>query len=324
MSATTDSGETNPPAPVSIWAERYQTSQQTGEPLNSYSASSRLEGKFLDSGLRQTTSIVVTNVTFTETWRAAITRGDVLAVQRNKHAKSGIRSACLVDPFLDCSNMGLSALLLQTMEALAYCHNTLGSIPTVMWRNCFAGCSRDPSFNSWSWYFEPINPGVELRARKVACIANISPESGAPVWLSASFRSRKLAGYSDHDLITNETRQAAHDIIRRFIKPSREITRIVEELYARHLHGYNLLGIHVRGTDHISETKDFTLPTIKMWIEEARQILASIPTPSKIFIAADNSEVLEAFKKEFGEKKVRPFHFPFQKVAFSQTFQRNM
>ena len=301
MSVTTDV-KTNPPR-GSIRIERYQTSQQTGEPLNSYSAT-RLKGKFLDSRIRQTTSIVVTNVTFSKSWMPAIMRGDVMAVQLNKHAKSGIRSACLVDPFLECANMGLSALLLQTMEALAYCHNTLGSIPTVMWRNCLAGCSRDPNFNSWSWYFEPINPGVELRSRKVACIANVSPEAGAPTWLSASFRSRKLAGYSDHDLITNETRQAAHDIIRRFIKPSREITRIVEELYARHLHGYNLLGIHVRGTDHFMETKDFTLPTIKMWIEESRQILASIPTPSKIFIAADNFEVLKAFKNEFGGKKV--------------------
>ena len=99
----------------------------------------------------------------------------------------------------------------------------------------------------------------------------------------------------------------------------------MEESYARHLHGYNLLGIHVRGTDHFLETKDFTLPTIKMWIEEARQILALMPTPSKIFIAADNSEVLEAFKKGFGEKKVSStLSLPISKSTILPNFSKEI
>ena len=233
---------------------------------------------------------------------------EVISTKTNNKTTSEKLSACIAEPFLDCHNIGIGALLLTTLEQLAYCE-ALGSTPTVMWRNCQAVCSADPYVNSWEWYFEPVNHGVESVARKLVCVVSFSDDyqpgiAGVPDWLGASFRSRELPGYDDSVLITSETRHLVHDVIHRYVKPRKNITRVVQELYKKHLFGKHLLGVHVRGTDHYLESKGQKLPSIKMWLKEAKLILDSLPPPSKIFIASDNSEVLLAFLKEFGRHKV--------------------
>ena len=218
---------------------------------------------------------------------------------------ASVRSACVVEPLLECQNIGFAALLLRTLELLAYCHHVLQSAPTVKWRNCHAVCSPDPQFNSWGWYFQPVHPQLEFKASKVACVALVSVEVSGRVWMGASFRKRGLSEFDDNALITSETRRDANDIIRRYVKPNENTTRIVDDFYASNLRGASLLGVHVRGTDHVSEARGHALPSLQLWIREARSILATMPTPSKIFVAGDNDEALVAFQEAFGKNKVR-------------------
>lgn len=74
--------------------------------------------------------------------------------------------------------------------------------------------------------------------------------------------------------------------------------------YQKYLAGFNVLGIHVRGTDHWLETSEQTLPSLMSWIKKAQSILVTLPRPRKIFIASDNHEVIKKFVTYFGKETV--------------------
>ena len=237
--------------------------------------------------------------------------GHFLAATMTNHDRlSTGTSACVVDPAItDCSNMGLAAFLLETLDHIMLC-SVLGSKnPVVFWRACHSVCSRNPRVNSWEWYFEPVNSGLEGQAERVLCplyggdILQIIPD--VKRILNNSFKNRTgVEGFRQSVIITTQERFRINKLIQQYVKPNSRITEKVRKFYHRHLAGYNVLGVHVRGTDHWIETREQRLPPLMSWVKSAKTIFETLPRPRKIFIASDNDEVIIKFVTFFGKGKV--------------------
>ena len=85
-------------------------------------------------------------------------------------------------------------------------------------------------------------------------------------------------------------------------KVTPKIQLMVDHFYSQHLSNYNVLAVHIRGTDHYLETDERKLPLLTAWIHNAKSLLKSVPSPNKIFIASDNAESIRRFVQEFGDK----------------------
>ena len=238
--------------------------------------------------------------------------GNVYATRINREQALTEVTACVVDPALiECEGVGIAAFLLSTLDFIFLCNVIGNTTPTVVWRNCFSGCSKDPRVNSWKWYFEPVNQGIETKAKKVICplskeakISEIQPDL-RPVF-DNSFRDRSnVEGYRHSTIITLQERLRVNHWLKRFVRPNTRIKQKVDDFFKRHLAGNTLLGVHVRGTDHGMEAREGRLPALSHWINNAASIFQKLQKPRKIFIASDNAEVITEFLNHFGQDEVR-------------------
>ncbi|XP_015757335.1 PREDICTED: uncharacterized protein LOC107336784 [Acropora digitifera] len=110
--------------------------------------------------------------------------------------------------------------------------------------------------------------------------------------------------YEHSTIITDRKRKQVNKLINQYVTPNSRIKEKVRVFYDRHLAGFNLLGVHVRGTDHWMETPEQKLPPLLSWVNKAAEILETLPHPRKVFIASDNDEVIELFVEFFGKEKV--------------------
>ena len=221
-------------------------------------------------------------------------------------------TACVVDPAVtECSNIGFAAFLLITLDHIVLCRVLGSDQPVVFWRGCFSVCSRDRAVNSWNWYFEPVNPGLEVQVERVLCplLSDINEDKAVPAELTQilnnSFKNRSnVEGFQKGHIITTEERMRTNKLIKQFVKPNSIIKQKVKTFYLRYLAGFTVLGVHVRGTDHWIETVEKRLPPLMDWVKSAQIILETLPRPRKIFIASDNEEIISSFLAFFGNETV--------------------
>ena len=230
-----------------------------------------------------------------------------LAATRKNRGKTTDSATCVVDPGVtECGNAGFAAFLLYTLDHILFCRALGINRPTVFWRACRSGCSKDPRVNSWDWYFEPVNRGLELEVENVFCI--LRPD-GAPLdvrtTIDNSFKKRTgIEGFEFGGVITTQERLRVDKLIHQYAVPNSRIKEKVEMFYQQYLAGFNVLGVHVRGTDHWMETSEKRLPSLMSWVKKAQSILETLPQPRKIFIASDNNEVVKKFVIFFGKETV--------------------
>ena len=264
-----------------------------------------------------------------------ISRSDYLIAARvNNYNESNEdhSSGCVSEvSILDCGNMGLAALLLATLDHLVFC-SLHTATPTVMWKNCGSLCSNN-SLNSWEWYFEPVNPGIEKQASKVICLAGTVSHHSFPVanerlfkswWrtqdildrtkhfqftpkpiLSLSFQKREVTGFENFGTISTDVRHWVNALLKKYIRVKKSITEEVDVMYNDHMLGYSILGVHIRGTDHWVEREQQNLVPLRAWVKKAKKIFESLEKPRKIFVASDNNEAIKYFLKIFGKNTVR-------------------
>ena len=249
--------------------------------------------------------------------------GSLVATRKNRGKASG-SVVCVVDPAItDCQGKGFAAFLLYTLDSILLCRALGISRPTVFWRACNSVCSRDPKVNSWDWYFEPVNGGLETEVENVLCplragddFERLFKKTAAPFDLKPiidnSFKNRNdVEVYEDSKIITTQERLRVNTLIHQYVKPNSRVKKKVEIFYQQYLAGFNVLGVHVRGTDHWMETSEKRLPPLMSWVKKAQSILETLPRPRKIFIASDNDEVIKKFVIYFGKQKVSFFRFSF-------------
>ena len=239
---------------------------------------------------------------------------------------------CVSEPtVLECQEAGFAALLLATLDHVAYCHTLGVRKVTIQWKNCESSCTRDPHTNSWPAFFEPLNAGTELSADKVLCLGGIivgrvlARESARSLTrlsaqqikqlnivsrqsslLDVGFRKRRsLPGYEEGAIITSELRKWAYTLITEHFRPQKSILTRVNKFYTDNMRGFSILGVHVRATDHSAEIEDHTLPTMEKWIHDAEALFEKLREPKRIFLASDNYEIIVRFGEHFGKNKVR-------------------
>ena len=170
--------------------------------------------------------------------------------------------------------------------------------------------------NSWGWYFEPVNGGLENEVENVFCLLRAGNDikrffnkTAAPFDLRTimdnSFKNRNdVEGYEDSQIITTQERLRVNTLIHQYVKPNSRVKKKVEMFYQQYLAGFTVLGVQVRGTDHWMETSEKRLPSLMSWVKKAQSILETLPRPRKIFIASDNNEVIKKFVIYFGTEMV--------------------
>ena len=278
--------------------------------LLNYHQSVSPEGKIRQDPVISTseTSGINTLLLTAEDLKNALVKSDgFLAATRKNRGKTTGSAVCVVDPGItECGNAGFAAFLLYTLDHILFCRALGIYQPTVFWRACNSGCSIDLSVNSWEWYFEPVNRGLELKVEHVFCI--LRPD-GAPVdvrtTIDNSFKKRTgVTGFEDGGVITTQERLRVNKLIHQYVEPNSRIKEKVEMFYQQYLAGFNVLGVHVRGTDHWTETSEKRLPSLMSWVKKAQSILETLPRPRKIYIASDNHEVIKEFVTHFGRELV--------------------
>ena len=175
--------------------------------------------------------------------------GFLAATKTNRGQISTGSSGCVVDPAIrDCTGMGFSAFLLRTLDHIRLCHALGIDSVTVLWRACNSVCSWDPRVNSWEWYFEPVNRGLETQVERVVCpvdegdMFRIIP--GLNPTLENSFKDRTgVEGYEDSKIISVQERMSVNNVIQQYVKPNARITEKVRTFYHQHLAGYTVLGV---------------------------------------------------------------------------------
>ena len=233
--------------------------------------------------------------------------GFFAAVKANRGKTAG-SSVCIVDPAMaECGGSGFAAFLLYTLDYIIFCRALGINTATVYWRACNSVCSKDPTVNSWDWYFEPLNHGLESKVENVFCLLRLDgpPSVDVGAIIDNSFKNRTdVDGFQEGKLITTQERMRVNKLIQQYVKPNSRINEKVKMFYERYLAGFTVLGVHVRGTDHWMETSEKTLPSLMSWVKKAQTILETLPRPKKIFIASDNNEVLKKFVAYFGKETV--------------------
>ena len=257
--------------------------------------------------------------TYEDLKKASINSGAFLATMSKNLGKTSGSAVCVVDPAIaDCGGMGFAAFLLYTLDQIIFCRALGINQPTVLWRACNSVCSQDPKVNSWNWYFEPVNHGLESKVEKVLCLLkiddiradrldNLKKTSDVDITsiLDNSFRDRTdVKGYEKSKIITTHERIRVNELISQHVKPNSRIREKVMMFHRRYLEGFTVLGVQVRGTDHWRETSEQRLPSLMSWVKRAQEILETLPRPRKIFIASDNNEIIEKFVNVFGVKTV--------------------
>ncbi|XP_078382374.1 uncharacterized protein LOC144665072 [Oculina patagonica] len=239
---------------------------------------------------------------------AFIKSNGFLAAMRKNRGKTTGSAVCVVDPAIaECGGSGFASFLLYTLDHIILCRALGINRATVFWRACNSVCSRDPTVNSWDWYFEPVNRGLESKVENVFCPLRLDGPAYVDVGtiIDNSFKNRTdVDGFENARIITTQERMRVNKLIQQYVKPNSRIKEKVRMFYHRYLVGFTVLGVHVRGTDHWMETSERRLPSLMSWVKRARSILKTLPRPRKIFIASDNKEVIKKFLAYFGKETV--------------------
>ena len=255
-----------------------------------------------------------------------------ISESKSKGKDRNIQLVCVSEPSLvNCyeqGTAGFASSLIMTLDHLRLCHLNNGTM-SIHWRNCFGVCKPNPMIDSFPYYFEPLCPGCENKAKVLLYLGTsvidyhrigledlpikskkilsrvLSRRIFKPV-LDFSFRPREglSSMYSSTDIITSQLRYEINFIMKKYLKVNSDIASKVATLYSKFMKGFNMLGIHVRGTDHWMESANRELPPLDKWVDTAKIIFQDLDEPKRIFLATDNQETISKFTDYFGKKMV--------------------
>ena len=170
----------------------------------------------------------------------------------------------------------------------------------------------------WEYYFEPLDPDypaarIPERVKAHICANRPSPYqvgylAGEQAFVSSHFGDHPLLKglalripyqWDDPDA---RLRRETKKIFKNFVRPRSYIRQKVEDFFATHLAGHDVIGVHARGTDATSlqEVRAFRQGSLVLsrYRREVERLLQA-RTSAKIFVATDDesslSELAEAF-----------------------------
>lgn len=178
---------------------------------------------------------------------------------------------------IGCMPLGLFANFGMVLSNLAWCVRN-NALPVVLWtEHClyYTGNEYNGSLNAWEYYFQPLSQasykGETVHTQYVA------PDNS---WINITFQP--------HNQPTKAERKKIYEtLIKPFIKLNPLVQEKVDSFFDARMRGRHTIGIHLRGTDKIKETKLVDPLTI---LQEAQRHAGP---HSQFFIATDEEALLE-------------------------------
>lgn len=175
----------------------------------------------------------------------------------------------------------------------------------------------------WEYYFEPVVKEYPVAAipEHIRQLIATKPPIIGDVGYAADENTFVCAQYGDHPLIegkalpipylnddpNQELREKASRIIERFIRPRNYLAEKVETFFDSHMRGYELIGVHVRGTDAVSlqEERHYRCGSLVLsrYADTVRNLLETRGT-ARIFVATDDESSLDFFQENFGDRVI--------------------
>ena len=178
-------------------------------------------------------------------------------------------------------------------------------------------------YSVWEYYFEPLVPKHSAESIPPELLERIqnNPPSHTTKGYSIDPETFVSNHFGDHPKLKhkalqipykwkdpdNEIRLEACAIIQQYVRPRTYILEKVEEFYKANFEGYTIIGVHIRGTDAISEkqTGPFRkgMLSLNNYVKEINAVLKTHPR-AKIFVATDDESSLESIKAVFGDRVI--------------------
>lgn len=175
----------------------------------------------------------------------------------------------------------------------------------------------------WEYYFEPLfadYPADSVPPCVRAIITQNHPHAQEIGYFAdeLTFVSNHFGDHSDlkgkalfipylTEDPSDAVRRAASAIIRDFIRPRPYIHGKVNQFFKEHLEGHYVIGVHVRGTDAVSEqeVREHRKGSLKLvnYVYEIEALLKREPD-ARIFVATDEQVSLEYLKATFGNRVI--------------------
>lgn len=220
-------------------------------------------------------------------------------------------------------DVGLFSLIQQVIANIPWALRE-GRIPVADFRHrtCYwtAHGYRDRD-SVWEYYFEPIV--AEYPAAAVPDYVSALVESSFPdqskLGYFADAHAYVTSHYGDHESLRGTTpripyttgnpsaalRQQTSEIIRAFVRPRQYVERVVEQFYDDHMRGRTVIGVHVRGTDAVSEkeTRAYRQGSLNLerFAAAVAQQLDERPR-AKVLVATDAEASLRYLTDAFGDR----------------------
>jgi len=198
-----------------------------------------------------------------------------------------ITNSCQEDPRDDFG--GLAAYVTLALGQIKRCLRW-GKKPLVHWGESFhAPCGGNG--NCWEQVFEQLTPREAAEGRGGVCM---TPWTGG--FLTAGMHLQQVAEDA-------ELRTSTGAILRDHVRLRPALRQRVDAFEAANFNGYHILGVHVRATDYSMEYGEH-LVTREQWIDQVRSRLERLPRPRRVFVASDNTAMIDALRQTFGEEAV--------------------
>ena len=224
--------------------------------------------------------------------------------------------------FVICErDAGLFSLIQQVIANLPRALNAK-NIPTVFFgKNC---CYWVPSGyrgknNVWEYYFEPLLPDYssDLIPDEIKFFAGSAFSDGSDIGVAYNPDYYLTNNFGDHSLLRHECllipfewqdpddwlRRITARLINTFIRPRKYLIERASSFASQHFGEGPVIGLHLRGTDALSEAEPRLFRKKSLVIEHylSRVQLEKRRFPkAKIFVATDSISSLEAIRNVYG------------------------
>lgn len=159
-----------------------------------------------------------------------------------------------------------------------------GVTPLVYWGHdslYYAPSGYHSSTNVWQYYF--IQPSYSSFINK-----DIRKNYNAPDDSYTILRHDSCSSFQN----SKELRKNVHRIIQKYIKLKPQLSRKIDNFYAKHMAGKKIIGIHLRGTD---KKKEVDAIDPKIILKEANKLARKI-TGCTFLVATDEAALLRKAK----------------------------
>ncbi len=219
---------------------------------------------------------------------------------------------------LNLQGAGFGAMLLQTLNQIRYCERN-GLMPVVNYDESCQSHFFDRKYgeNMWDQYFEPLVPPFDYStiqkyredsAHLLSSFDFYNLEDSEMLHIcehdersifSYTFADWRLSPPEDIVAWYDHQRLKGHETFSKYIQIKPSITSRINAFWKANLVGYQVLGIHIRGTDltyapPVSPAEYFH--HIDDWVESHEQ--------PRVFVATDQQQYLDAFKARYGDRVV--------------------